>query len=635
LSAFGRVNLLAKKYYLQQAIALKQGNLVAGAGIDKTTLVDKRAGGSGGAAAISVFESGSPAPGGAVIQDLTVDCAFNETWSQRYASRQAIALQGAAITVRRVKAIKFGSGSAGSPCKVISVEVSQANDPLALIEDCLITSPGNNQAVSYPDSPPPLICFYVGAPSGGVGGWMGRGGQVRANRILDLAYTGASGNQRSPVRGVMFAGCSGLAVVDNEFVNLAGACVYAETGIDENVLVDGNRFLTVNVGVYVGDASGGANHTSTGARISSNLIVLGTNSQIWQGLYGVWCNVLNAGSAVMGCAAERNHIQGSTVGSTVPVGVNLYCASNSANSRFRVEDNTLEVPDPVSSGGFNVPYENAVVFGPQSQYLPAQVLVHGNRNLAGTDLRLKLIEATSVWWGPASTRLARFQAPAFDGRVGLATEDFVGRLDTGFALGWTQATSGDGEILAQTGEAGHPGIAKVVVYSSSGSSAMLKYGNNAVVFGPSSAPPPLVHVAEFAVKRTYFANAQERYECRLGFLDAAAANGVFFKIGDDNVIRATCYNGGATLSVAGPTDSGPAWHVYRIEVDRVSPASNYLQARFFVDGTYLGQISNDASNTYIPTTTALLLAFRSGWQAGTAQNKGLSVDYFQHQVTPT
>ena len=46
-------------------------------------------------------------------------------------------------------------------------------------------------------------------------------------------------------------------------------------------------------------------------------------------------------------------------------------------------------------------------------------------------------------------------------------------------------------------------------------------------------------------------------------------------------------------------------------------------------------ITNDGTNTYIPTTTALLIGFKSLLLGGSSVQKGFSVDYLQHQVTPT
>jgi hypothetical protein len=634
LSAFGRVNLLAKKYYLQQAIALKQGNLVAGAGIDKTTLVDKRAGGSGGAAAISVFESGSPAPGGAVIQDLTVDCAFNETWSQRYASRQAIALTAPDVIVRRVKAIKFGAGSSGTECKVIALDVANADERLGTVQDCLITQPGDNSAVTYSGTVPLIICLALG-PRGATG-WKGRGGLVIGNRITDLPYTGATGAQRSPLRGVCFGGCLGARIAENEIVNFDGAAVWSEVGEDEDVEVEENRLIEVNIGVYLAGAAG-PTHSSTGLRIRGNLVVLGkasTSSVVWQGrLYGIWCQFAESiYSFLKDCWVRHNFVGGTTVDGNIPVGVKIEDMAVSTLSGYHLDDNVLELPDAAASGsaGFGVAYENAIVYSPSIVTPASKLDLHGNRNLAGADLRAKLLSDTSRFWGSFSTRLARFQAPAFDGRVGLATDDFVGQLSTGFALGWTTSSSGWGSVVSQNGLEGHPGIVLVNITSSSStlSSALLRYGFNGIVLGPS-----LNQTVEFAAKRTGVATQADNYECRLGLMKTIGDDGVYFKVlwaNNSNYIFAVAASGANSSSSSTGNDTTPGWHVYRIETGPNPADPQQQEVRFYVDGQYLCTMPSSC----LPTTP-LQAAFKVAALTTTVADRGLLVDYFQHQVTPT
>jgi hypothetical protein len=639
LDYFGRVTLLAAQYKVNGSIKVKDGYVIEGQGIDKTTIKNIKPSQSGGV--LNVFENdGTTTAHNGVVRDVTIDCGFSVGPAD---TRQAVYLRGENLLVERVKATNFNvGGSVAQPavCSVVLLENMGNTTRMGTIRDCVVTAPGDNSGVTYSQTPS-ITCLALRGQDNST--YAGKGGSIAGNRIFDLTYLSSSAAfaQKSLLRGITIGRCVGTQIADNEVVNFDGIAIASEAYGDKDTVIRNNRLINVQVGMSSAVATSQPEaHLHPG--IFDNIILLNKASSGSQidatfGLRGISCSVPTGASGsdlLNDFYIQRNYMQGATVGTTVPYG--LYIEINvAAANNLHLEDNTVETPDAVSSE-FNVPYENALVLKPLTvgqQDNTSKVKVHGNRNLAGTDLRLKILGsgAGQRYWGSFSDRLARFESPAFDGRVGLATEEFVGN-PTSYALGWATALAGDGTIQAQTGEAGHPGIVKVAVSSSSASSAMLKYGGNAILLGTT-----LTQVVEWAAKRLFVATATDNYECRLGFMKATGNDGVYFKIrydmSNNNIIMAVCSNGTTSSSItSGPTDaSAPLpWRTYRIEVVK-NPNTSYLQANFYVDGVYIGCIENTVSLTYIPTS-ALLAAFKVDWVVGTTINKGLYVDYFQHQV---
>lgn len=635
LDTFGRVTLLAKDYCIEAALELEAGYVVEGQGMglttvkfaDHTTQEDQLAAFTGAAAH------------NAVIRQLTIDCGGG-TGSQNNSAYQAIDLQGGNILIERVEAKNFRATRSGTrDCVVIGIENDGNTTRMGVIRDCVVQSPAaNDNSLSTT-----ITCLSLMGQTAPSGSYPGQGGAVMRNRILGLKHVTSPSATKytSQLRAIVFGRSIGVEVAENEIVGFDGAAISSVStdASEHDSVIRGNRLLNVQAGIVIGTGSGTAEHLR--GRVFDNLITFAlVDVYSAVGTYGlVGIRFVDAGTQVAGdCWIQRNVIQGSTQGTTVPIGIDLQRES-SAGEPVVVEDNVIETPDQPSSGGLGVDYENAVVLTPYDGSSGSldlkKVEVHGNRNLGGVDLRMKVQGTGHPYWGPHSTRLARFMAPAYDGRVGLVSEEFLGEAPA-FALGWTSSTVGDASVDAVSGEAGHPGIVSLLVQTSSSSSsaeAWLKYGTDGILLGTS-----LRQVLAFGAKRTVDATSAQNYTVLMGFLRTSDNQGVYFSIhygsvSDDNKIFGWARNATSSSSIAQVTleDKGSDrdWRDYRIEITLTDDAPPALEARFFVNDIFIGSLPASC----IPDDVTLLAGFKVVWSYG-GDTKGLLVDYFQHQVTP-
>lgn len=632
LDYFKRVTLLAKDYKINAALELKADYIIEGQAMGGDTL--KLADATSSQTLTAVKNATSQHAHNAVIRDLTIDC--NGESGSTSSAYQAIDLQGENILVERVEAKNFRASKTGSSdCVVIGITNSDNKTRMGIIRECVVQSAAVNQNTTSTT----ITCLSLLGQSAPSGSYPGRGGAVLWNRILALQFTGtSSGNYRSQLRGILFGNSVGVEIAENEIVDFDGAAIISGDNSEHDSVIRANRLLNVQAGIVVGASTGTVEHLR--GRVFDNLITIGAvsaqDSAVGAyGLVGIYC--LDAATDLGDYWIQRNFIQGTTQLSNVPKGIYLV-RGTSPTGPILAEENIIETKDPTTSGGLNVDYENAVVLTPyvetDGRLDLKKVEVHGNRNLAGTDLRLKAITLAPAkgYWGPHSTRLARFKAPAYDGRVGLVSEEFLGEPPA-FALGWTSSTSGGGAVLAQDGQVGHPGIVKLQTSSSSASSgAMLKYGEDGIMLGTS-----LCQVLGFGAKRTDDVSAANNYDCRMGLLRTADQQGVYFQVRydatNDNMIIAWARNATASSSIVSDlNDKGTdrTWRDFRIEIrPAADDPENDLEARFFVNDIFVGTIPDQ----YIPDTVTLLAGFKVDWVAGTIV-RGLLVDYFQHQVTP-
>jgi hypothetical protein len=714
LNTFGRVTLLAKTYRVGASIVLPRESeqpccRIEGQGMEKTRVVSRIPDPQTSTWKVAVFQyydyngSGLTATNNAVIGDLTIDCGFNEcSGGSRMRTRNAISLVGEGNIVERVKVINFGvgydpghTGEADRPgeCFVINLETYRPNldqGRLGTIRDCLLTQPGGHTDIHGAYRWPEItgLCLHGRAPyvPGGPqhSGCYGVGGGVTRNRFVDLPYNKTYGPVYQPSQPhlITVCNCAGVEVAENEAMNCDGVGVYIVSWSDEDVFIHHNRLIGINCGVQIGVASAELSscppqHIST--RLEDNLIVVGRNQAPFNSTFcGVFLTndeVTDSTIRLKGIRSSRNVIRAAKLdfgagAYRYPQGV-YFRLDNGFNPNYQslaVSDNVLEVPDidpaDVTAGWPGTPYENAIVFWPGYRYVGfnpkvvAQLKVHGNRNLAGSDLRLKALYTGTplgCGWGVSSNRTGRFKAPVFSGRAGVFYDEFLGAPPR-FSLGWVDASSGGGTVVApdlsQVQQADkHPGVVKLLApaAAASGATALLKYGANTLTLQGN-----LTHSIEFAVKRSYefpSLNPGQLYECRMG-LFGTADDGIYFDVkyqaltdylvgGDGyNLYRAWAKNGATSSNFWFTSDEGTGdvhffgWHTCRIDLIPSPTADVSLEARFFYDGIPVWVAQNKTGQNPPIPTDSLFIAFRVkkvGLVAPPA-DRFLLVDYFQHQL---
>jgi hypothetical protein len=559
-----------------------------------------------------------------VVRDLTIDCWYDDAVSvdqDHNFTRMAIELYGANNLVERVKAINFGAGKqqGAGECFVIAMALPTGAADLRMgrIQDCVITQPGNNGSVYYTGAPPEITCLSM---SGASNELLGRGGGLLRNRIFDCPFDSSS--QKSLLHGLTYGACMGTEVAGNQVVNFDGSAVYCDSWRDEDVWIHDNVFINVNKGVLLGLTTAFEPiHLRT--RITDNLVVLGKKVSVSNG--GDLCGVyLNIGSGITGitrlqdCWVQRNFIRGATVDGLIPVGV-YWFINSTVFDNLVVEDNILEIPDAGRTPTFNVPYENALLFANAWAYSSAKVKVHSNRNLAGKDLRLKVVEYSTgkAYWRAYSGRVEHFQTVPLEGRWGMLYDEFVGQSPA-FALGWAASTSGTGAaVSASAGEIGHPGVVKLDCGTTLNGYALLKLSDTSIILGAGG----LSVILAMSVGRDG-TNSVDNAESRFGLMQASGDIGIFFRVQfgtNDNRLYAHCQNASGSDDIDTNVQNWGGFTKLRIEV-----AADGSEARFFVDDLYV------TKSTKVPTE-ALFVGLKIQRLAGTAA-KWLKADYVQYQL---
>jgi hypothetical protein len=592
--------------------------------------------------------------------------------------------------VERVKAVNFGVGIVDSStkcpeCFVIGLTSTSAGAALGTIRECVITQPG-----THTDLPAYGVaentCLMVQGLSDTT---IGNGGAIVGNRFLDIPWdhTTSGAFQPSCPHLITVANCRGTLIADNEAINCDGVGVYIVSWTDENVVIRNNRFLGTNVGVHLGVVASELTSCPgqhTGTRVENNLIVVGRNQAPTDGTF---CGLFLSNDIITGTEIRlrnlcfcQNFVRAAKLDKgggkyLYPKGIYLRL-DNGSNLNYQAiefSQNLLEVPDfdpdEVHANSIGTPYENAMVFWPAYRYrdtsakIPRQLKIHGNRNLAGSELRLKafidwyegsppVYARTDNYWGIGSNRTARYKAPVFNGRAGLFYDEFLGALPRS-SLGWVNP--GDSSlVVAVPGEAGHPGIVKVRVTTTTPfAPTFYKYGSNTI-----SLDGNLTHSIEFAVKRSDMltANGRYDYECRMGLIGSGDV-GVYFNVHNTaltdrlvpsttsyNVFRAWAWSPASHVDFYftsdEPVDPDPAyparffgWHRCRIDLVPNPTDGVTLEARFFYDGIPVGVAQNRIGGDNPIPTDSLFLGFRVQKVANDiADERFLLVDYFQHQI---
>jgi hypothetical protein len=537
---------------------------------------------------------------------------------------------------------------------------------------------------------------------------LGNGGAIVGNHLLGIPWEKSTSPTAQPScpHLITVASCRGTLIANNEAINCDGVGVYIVSWTDYDVHVRDNRLLGVNTGIMVGLFSAEI-HASYSlipyhfrTRIEHNVIVVGrtsapTENNTFCGILLVSDETSDTNVRLQGIQITRNVISAKKLSLggenyLYPQGIYLSLATVAGPlgapvlnyQGITIAGNLLEVPDYSLQDVYqsqwytNWPgtaYENALVFFPgyryqdQNSLVFAQIKVHGNRNLAGTDMRVKAthtfyLPAKTIfnYWGISSNRRARFKAPAFNGRAGLFYDEFLGILPRS-ALGWVDASSAGADVIAQDlddpsveEKPKHPGIAKVIVHQGTGTlvPALYKYGTTTLTLQGN-----LTHSFEFAVRRSdRIDSAATDYECRLGLL-GAGDNGVFFNVKYDQlwdyVAGSAAYNFYRAWAISGSdranfwltADEGsrsvtnPAsphffgWHACRIDVVPNPTPGVTIEARFYYEGVLLGIARNTDTFRPVPTDS-LSFGFRVQ-KLGSgiiSAERFLLVDYFQHQI---
>jgi hypothetical protein len=560
--------------------------------------------------------------------------------------------------VERVKVVNFGVGANGTECFVISLSLgtsnSSPNNVLGVIQDCVLTSPGCNGDVTYadPNSIPEItfLCLLGVSDTD-----LAVGGRIARNRILNCYYqksnnnnpTGVLDDQRCSLHGITVGRCRGVEIAENEVINFDGVAVVWMSWKDQEVLVRRNRMLNVNSGVLIA-VFGSANQLTDapyhfGARIVDNYIVLGRYRSIQYQMRGVHLYVQSGiftppdPTRIKDIYVQGNFISGQTTDGRLPYGI---CTElwMPFFDNINVEENVLELPDASASGGLQTAYENALVFIPNTHfdYSSPKVKVHHNRNVAGSELRLKVVYYTLevAFWGPTSSRTDHFKAVILDGRSGLLYDEFVG-IAPAFTLGWEKDCAAPGDVSSfpvyPGGPVGRPGVAKVTTGAGSASGvARLRYFREAIQLGPGG---PVTQVVEFCAKRSNVATAGENYECRYGFMLNDGDVGVYFRIDATSggtgyqMYECVCLSAGGQQTLQSWVYEYDAsqllWRRLRIEL----PVSGD-QAWFFIDGRYIGKCANP---DIMPIALPLWAGVKVFKKTGTSE-RYLLLDYFQHQM---
>lgn len=660
LDEFGRVDLLAKTYVIDtNRIRLRTNDLVQGQGIDMTTIVTKWDPTT--ALKVEAFynQNYNTPTNDAAIRDLTVDCWFNS--SSRLNTRSGVLLRGERNVVERVKVVNFGVGidrnAQPSPtsigeCFVIALWTTVAEGTMGTIRECVVTQPGTH-TTSGPSlfNWPEITALTVMGPGDDV---MGVGGGILGNRVHDIPQdlTTEGAYQPSSPHAITVAACRGTEVRDNEVSNCDGAAFYCQSHFDEDVVVCANRFLNVNIGVYIGiHATDGADSKHTRMRIQDNVILLGRVSAPLEwgstklAVAGVYLfsesGLAGLGMRFKDIAILRNYVRGfSMTENTTTIyafGVELF-QNSLIFENLLVADNTLEVPDHGASAGglfFGVPYEFAIAFIPYSAYVDGTddqvrraIRLHRNRALDGQELRLKAYHwsPANKTWAPYSTRLQRFRSPVAHRAARVYYDEFLGQLPRS-VLGWADLSDGGG-VAAADGEDGRPGIAELSTGTAANKYAMLMYHNNGIKLGGG-----LTHVVEFSISRVL---ETSNAEWRAGFMQSSGNVGAYFKFGNTTTggyLRFITNDGVGeeTYELGDLVDAQAKWFRYRIVVDpdaselhvfRSEPESGALETR---------PIFLETCTEHIPTGSALGFAFKI-MQKGEGINRLLRIDYLQHQV---
>jgi len=576
-----------------------------------------------------------------VVRDLTVDCGFDQ--SAKNVCHEAIALTGSHCRIERVKCINFGVGynpNASPPvpieCFVLEVATSshspvQDSDAiLGSIHDCVITQPGSNGTITgWPGGFIPEITCILLAGSGTGPTPLAYGGSVKGNRIYNL---NKDDNQTSPIHAITLVRCQQSEVADNEIANVDGAGVYIQSWQEQDLVIRNNRMSNVNTGILM-SASTVPSDLHQYTKVHDNVILLGYYKDSSAQAVGIWVSVLPLspqGLCVSRCFIQRNFVRAPASLGNFPLGVSLVFDGPNYDT-IVVEDNVLEIPNCGQPPEFGVPYENALVFFWNYTYMESAVWLHNNRNLAGDDLALKVVDYNwKPYWGPISTRLRR---------VRHIHDDFLASA-TAFSLNWFAT----GLVTSGAGVVDHAGIAVLsVITSSPANPASIKLADNAIVLCGLVTPiynntSYTMHVLEAMVKRGDAATTNNRFLCQVGFFDASD-NGVYFKIeyaatGHDNCWIGCCKAGGnSALVVSSPviTDgSPPVWHKLRIVVGMCQSG---MKAEFYVDDVKLGEFWEsawDSAQKCIPTA-GLSLAAKIVETTGSVTHT-MSVDYIQYEV---
>jgi hypothetical protein len=691
LTKLGRVRLLAKTYVITAQVTLSTGYVIEGQGMDKTKIVFQAADVGNFMPAFNVaFGIGTPPPpipaDNVVIRDLTIDCYHTRAGSTSTVTRGAIQVYGANFRVERVKAVNFGVGTSTltQECFVIIAYGWGSSRALGTIQDCVVTQPGTHTSV--PGSIAEITCLGLGG-QGSASDTLGLGGRILRNRVLDIPYIVSQGPyQPSTPHAITISNCIGTEIADNEIINCDGVGVYVGSWTDENLVIRNNRMIGINMGVALGIAPWPVNTPApnhSGTKILENLIDLGVNKGLPPdtGLTGVSFYIAGltgvTTTLLKDIYVQRNFIRGQKVTGVdyIPVGVDMNL-NTMIFENIRIEDNTLEIPDPDDRSvliggvsypyGFNAGYENCIVYWPSSNYYTdnhgvfpppvrawSKIKVHGNRNLAGTDVRLKVYEAPGedanhnpisppgFFWGPFSQRKARFKAPNFSRRAVVLYDEFIGSLPRS-ALGWTSVLANGGSLGEGTAYDHAPGVISLNTGTAADGQATLRLPNAPFVFASGAG---VAQIVEFRAARSAGNAPGEDYDYALGLRKSDETDAIWFRASGQDTGEAfyaytrlagnDVFVGQSNMKSWGPSDPGN-WFTFRIELVPNPTPEISLEARFFLNWRWIGSARNDVAGggvTQVPTGP-LEFAFKvHRLPVGIPTvSRSLLVDYFQHQV---
>ena len=379
IKAGSSIHLMAGTFATEGLVAIPAGCKLRGAGMDATTvrMLDNfanfagRFGGTDPAAIGQDYPLLGSQGDGTEVSDFTIDCNLqnqNYSWSQGTNTWNgicisAVSLAGGNVRLSRLKAINWGTTTAGTECFVFN----EANLPGAastnlLMEECVITEPANvsfqNGADGFCFGSAPLDLSKPGSQ-----GWLSNV-EIRNCRCFNVGV-GTFGNP-AYFKGISLGNAvDGEKIDGNMFSNVGGDNIGTSCGSLINLSIDNNMLLNalVGIGFQASDWCGGTNASyyvsiKRNIRISNNLITV-TSGGVALELTGF------SGQPVQGLDIENNLVKAAD-GSGQIIALSLDYAEN-----LTVKNNTLD-----ANGG--------PVFEATTNVAISQIA--GNQNLSGLTL---------------------------------------------------------------------------------------------------------------------------------------------------------------------------------------------------------------------------------------------------------
>ena len=360
-----------------------------------------------------------------VIRDLTLDCNFDA--QDKRTTIHAIGIRGGGALVERVNFRRYGTGHnpdgpSSRECFVVHQTLvykdASSSRRGAVYRDLDFTDPGHNGMLTGRVGEITHMALG-GANNFGNLSWItsqgadpafdpGNGGENENNWWP--AYGGLVENcvihdevfdpevQKSPLNGITYGDCVGTVVRGNRVLNFEGCAVFTMSWWNRNVVIVGNDFLNVTVGVALCLQSDKAQPVQCprheNVLIAHNRIETGTDAHAPWGTCGI---NLFGGDMPVEIRMRSVHVRENTIRGRAysgregkracPLGIKVQIL-RAVYEDLRIEDNLIDLPDASEAvWAPPEPYGCSLMYFPQALWDDAtrtgRIVYRGNRNPEG------------------------------------------------------------------------------------------------------------------------------------------------------------------------------------------------------------------------------------------------------------